>query len=49
VVVNKFFPTEARINCLVDIMDQVDIQPELITDEKLLKFFHQLPFKSVSA
>jgi hypothetical protein len=48
VVVNKFFSTEARINCLMDIMDQVDIQSELITDEKLLKFFHQLPFKSVS-
>lgn len=49
VVVNKFFPTEARINCLIDIMEQVDIRPELITDEKLLKFFHHLPFKSVSA
>ena len=45
VVVNKFFTTEARINCLLDIMDQIDVVPEKLEDEKLLKFYRQLPSK----
>jgi hypothetical protein len=45
VVVNKFFDVEARINCLLDIIDQVAIDPNRIVDEKLKKFFKQLPDK----
>lgn len=45
VVVNKFFDTEARINCLLEIIDVVQIDSSRIEDEKLLKFFQQLPIK----
>jgi len=45
VVVNKFFDVEARINCLLDIIDQVEIDPSRIEDEKLQKFFKNLPEK----
>lgn len=33
VVVNRFFDTEARINCLLDILQQIDID-ESCLDEK---------------
>ena len=40
-VVNKFFETEARINALIEILSQVQIDVTLL-DEKQLKFFEQL-------
>lgn len=32
VVLNKFLPTEGRINTLIDLIPQLDIQPDLLTD-----------------
>jgi hypothetical protein len=32
VVLNKFLPTEGRINTLIDLIPQLEIQPELLTD-----------------
>ncbi len=40
-VVNKFFETEARINALIEILSQVQIDVTLL-DEKQLKLFEQL-------
>jgi hypothetical protein len=33
VVLNKFLQTEGRINTLVDLIPQLDINPELLTEE----------------
>ena len=33
IVVNKYFDTEARINALVEILPQIEIQEELLSDE----------------
>lgn len=41
VVVNKFFETEARINALIDILQQIDVDASLL-DEKQLKLYEQL-------
>ena len=41
VVVNRFFDTEARINCLSDILQGIDIHPESL-DEKSADFFHKI-------
>ena len=41
VVVNKFFETEARINALIDILQQIQVDPSLL-DEKQLKLYEQL-------
>lgn len=32
VVINKFYDTEARINCLLEILDGLDFQPESMSD-----------------
>jgi hypothetical protein len=40
VVVNKFFDTEARINCLLDILQQIDID-EGILDRKNQAFLSE--------
>ncbi len=40
-VVNKFFEAEARINALIDILSQVDIDTSLL-DEKQTRLFDQL-------
>lgn len=43
VVVNKFFETEARINALIDILSEVEIDMSLLDEKqtKLLNFFAQ--------
>jgi len=33
VVLNKFLQTEGRINTLVDLIPQLDVQPELLSEE----------------
>jgi hypothetical protein len=33
VVLNKFLQTEGRINTLLDLIPQLDIQPDQLTDE----------------
>lgn len=32
-VVNRFFDTEARINCLMEILNTIEFQPEDISDK----------------
>ncbi|MEM0993849.1 MAG: hypothetical protein AAGI49_12500 [Bacteroidota bacterium] len=38
IIVNKFFDTEARINCLLEVVNEVDI-PAPILSEKSAKFY----------
>jgi hypothetical protein len=33
VVLNKFLQTEGRINTLIDLIPQLDIDPEILTDD----------------
>lgn len=33
VVLNKFLQTEGRINTMIDLIPQLDIKPELLTEE----------------
>jgi hypothetical protein len=33
VVLNKFLQTEGRINTLIDLMPQLDIRPEMLSEE----------------
>ena len=40
-VVNKFFETEARINALIDILSQIEVDTSLL-DDKQLRLFEQL-------
>ena len=44
VVINKFFDTEARINTLLDILSEIDIDEPMIAimTEKSQKFYRQL-------
>ncbi|MEZ5007893.1 MAG: hypothetical protein R2753_07050 [Chitinophagales bacterium] len=41
IVINKFYDTEARINCLLEILNDVLILEDNL-DEKELKFYNQL-------
>jgi len=41
VVVNKFYDTEARINCLIDIISEVLILEDNL-EEKQMKFYNEL-------
>ena len=38
-VINKFYDTEARINCLIEILDSVEFEPTSLTEgsQKTLK------------
>jgi hypothetical protein len=31
-VINKFFDTEARINCMLEILNTIDVDPQELTD-----------------
>ena len=33
VVINKFYDTEARINCLLEILDKIDFDPKSLSTE----------------
>lgn len=39
IILNKFFPLESKINTLADVIKQININPDLITDDhkKLVK------------
>lgn len=41
VVINKFFDTEARINCLLDIVSMIAVDEELLS-EASLKIYKQI-------
>lgn len=40
-VINKFYDAEARINCLIDILGNVEVDKELL-DEKELTLYNEL-------
>lgn len=50
VVINKFYDVEARINCIIDILDNIDFQIDILSKNSkmfLRKITHQeesLPF-----
>lgn len=43
IVVNKYFDIEAKINCLMDIFQEIDLSPEDLTEAErnVLKHFEQ--------
>jgi hypothetical protein len=45
VVLNKFLQTEGRINTLLDLIPQLNIQPELLTSESR-KMYEAIKLKS---
>jgi hypothetical protein len=48
-VINKFFPVDGRINTLLDILDNVEMTPEILS-EKSSKFYKDvLKFKNREA
>lgn len=44
VVLNKFLQTEGRINTLIDLLPQLEINPELLTGESK-KLYSEIVFK----
>jgi len=46
IVVNKFFNTEAKINCLIDILQEIEIDLSLLDDDKLEKLYLSLVVKN---
>jgi len=44
-IVNKFYETEARINCLLDVLSDVEVPTEMLS-EKSAKFYKQIQSKS---
>ena len=47
-VVNKYFDTESRINSLLDILSQVELDESKLS-EKSLEFFQQIKESRISA
>lgn len=45
IVVNKFYDVEARINCLIDVLQSIAIDTSLMGDEKLEKLYALLTQK----
>lgn len=48
VVINKFFETEGRINCLLDILGQLEFEPSQLS-EASARFFKQINSQTTSA
>ncbi len=42
IIINRFFDTESRINCLLEIIEQVVIDVELFDDPRLEKFYYSI-------
>jgi len=51
IVVNKFFTTEARINCLVEILTDIEIDKEILAkmDESPLKLLAEIKHPSINS
>lgn len=51
IVVNKFFTTEARINCLAEILTEVEIEKETLAklDEPQLKLLADIKHPSINS
>lgn len=45
IVVNKFYNVESRINCLIDVLQDITIDTSLMGDEKLEKLYTLLTQK----
>lgn len=45
IVVNKFYDVEARINCLIDVLQSIVIDTSLMGDEKLERLYALLTQK----
>lgn len=41
IIVNKFYETDARINCLFSILEEIDV-PTATLSEKSLKFYQRI-------
>ncbi len=41
-VINKFYDTEGRIGCLLDILQNVEVEEEQLEDPKMAKFYRQI-------
>ncbi|MCZ2394523.1 MAG: hypothetical protein LC105_11750 [Chitinophagales bacterium] len=46
IVVNKFFNVESRILCLIDLLQEIEIDTQLLDDDKLLKLYLSLTEKN---
>lgn len=42
IVINKFYDTEGRINCLIDILKDLELSDDQFTDEKIRKLYQSL-------
>ena len=51
IVLNKFFTTEARINCLVEILTDIEIDKEILAkmDESPLKLLAEIKYPSINS
>ncbi|HZH68170.1 MAG TPA: hypothetical protein VFD65_03135 [Chitinophagales bacterium] len=45
IVVNKFYDIEARMNCLIDILQEIKIDASMIDDPQLEKLYASLTTK----
>lgn len=36
IVINRFYKTEARFNCLITVLNEIDLQQNLLTENSLL-------------
>ncbi len=44
IVINRFFDTEAKVNCLIDILMNIEVEEEKL-DDKNLEFFQKVKKK----
>lgn len=49
IIINKFFDTEARIHCLLEILEQVMIDLEQFDDPRLEKFYQSILPKKINS
>jgi len=47
-VINKFFDTAGRIDCLIDILQTLEVDEQQLEDPKTIKFYKQI-LKSLSS
>ncbi len=40
-VINRFFDTPGRVDCLIDILQNIIVEKDQITDPKMLKFYKE--------
>lgn len=45
IVINKFFDVEGRINCFLDLIPDLPVDPDVLSEDSL-RFYKSLPGKS---